>query len=38
MSFSGYNPELPNNAMNSGIELDPIPTTSKYMFGVNLEF
>jgi len=38
MSFSGYNPELPNDVMNSGIELNPIPTTSKYMFGVNLEF
>jgi TonB-dependent starch-binding outer membrane protein SusC len=38
MGFSGFNPELPNGVMNSGIELDPIPTTSKYMFGVNLEF
>jgi len=34
--FSGFNPELPGGIMGSGIELNPIPTTAKYLFGVNL--
>ena len=37
-SFSGYNPELPGGVMDSGIEMNPIPTTGKYLFGVNLNF
>jgi hypothetical protein len=37
-AFSGYNPELPGGVLNSGIELDAVPTTAKYMFGVNLDF
>ena len=37
-SFSGYNPELPEGVMNSGIEMNPIPTTGKYLIGVNLNF
>ncbi|HEY9115874.1 MAG TPA: TonB-dependent receptor [Bacteroidales bacterium] len=37
-SFSGYNPELPGGVMDSGIEMNPIPTTGKYIFGVNLNF
>ena len=37
-AFSGYNPELPGGVMNSGIEMNPIPTTGKYLFGVNLDF
>ena len=35
-AFSGYNPELPGSVLNSGIELNPIPTTTTYLFGVNL--
>jgi len=35
-AFSGFNPELPGGVTNSGIELNPIPTTAKYLFGVNL--
>lgn len=34
--FSGFNPELPGGVLGSGIELNPIPTTAKYLFGVNL--
>jgi hypothetical protein len=34
--FSGFNPELPGGVLDSGIELNPIPTTAKYLFGVNL--
>jgi TonB-dependent starch-binding outer membrane protein SusC len=37
-SFSGYNPELPGGVMDSGIEMNPIPTTGKYLIGVNLNF
>ena len=37
-SFSGYNPELPGGVMDSGIEMNPIPTTGKYLFGINLNF
>ncbi|PLW99304.1 MAG: SusC/RagA family TonB-linked outer membrane protein [Marinilabiliales bacterium] len=37
-SFSGYNPELPGGVMDSGIEMNPIPTTGKYLFGVNMNF
>jgi hypothetical protein len=37
-SFSGYNPELPGGVMDSGIEMNPIPTTGKYIIGVNLNF
>jgi len=36
-AFSGYNPELPGGVMNSGIETNPIPTTGKYLFGINLD-
>ncbi len=37
-SYSGYNPELPGGVMDSGIEINPIPTTGKYLFGVNMNF
>lgn len=37
-AFSGYNPELPGGVMSSGIEMEPIPTTGKYLIGVNLDF
>ena len=37
-AFSGFNPELPGGVLNSGIELNPIPTTATYLLGVNLNF
>jgi len=37
-AFSGYNPELPGGVMDSGIEMNPIPTTGKYLFGINMNF
>lgn len=36
--YSGYTPELPGGALNSGIELNAYPTTATYLFGVNLSF
>ncbi len=37
-AFSGFNPELPGGVINSGIELNPIPTAATYLLGVNLNF
>lgn len=36
--YSGYTPELPGNAISSGIELNIYPITSTYMAGFNLTF
>ncbi|HTN36640.1 MAG TPA: TonB-dependent receptor [Arachidicoccus sp.] len=36
--YSGYTPELPGNALNSGIELSIYPVTATYMLGVNVNF
>jgi len=36
--YSGYTPELPGTAVDSGIELNIYPITSTYMAGFNLTF
>lgn len=36
--YSGYTPELPGDALNSGIELSIYPVTATYMLGVNVGF
>lgn len=36
--YSGYTPELPGDALNSGIELKIYPVTATYMLGVNVGF
>ena len=36
--YSGYTPELPGNALSSGIELSIYPVTATYMFGINVGF
>jgi TonB-dependent starch-binding outer membrane protein SusC len=36
--YSGFTPELPGDALNSGIELGIYPIFSTYMVGVNLSF
>lgn len=36
--YSGYTPELPGDALSSGIELHIYPVTATYMFGVNVGF
>ncbi|UAY55161.1 SusC/RagA family TonB-linked outer membrane protein [Arachidicoccus terrestris] len=34
--YSGYTPELPGNALSSGIELSIYPVTATYLLGVNI--
>lgn len=36
--YSGYTPELPGNALSSGIELRIYPVTASYLLGVNIGF
>ena len=36
--YSGYTPELPGGALNSGIELNAYPTAATYLAGVNITF
>ena len=36
--FTGYSPELPGAAYESGIEKSIYPTSATYMFGVNVQF
>ncbi|BDD06733.1 SusC/RagA family TonB-linked outer membrane protein [Aureibacter tunicatorum] len=37
-AFNGFNPELPRTTIDSGIEMDAYPSTSTWMFGVNVGF
>lgn len=36
--YTGFTPELPGGALNSGIELNAYPISASYMLGVNVQF
>ncbi|MDA3892779.1 MAG: TonB-dependent receptor [Salinivirgaceae bacterium] len=36
--YSGFTSEIPRGTLDSGIELEAYPTTTTYMFGVNVQF